>query len=397
MDGGGRILWIVLKWLIIAAILGGMLWRFLKRSEDDRLISKWIITAVLFPIAVMLMLSINPFLGVPLAACTAVLIGAMWAPNLGELFAKPFTSMYSGGDAQLEPQPLYSTAEARRKQGRYSQAIAEVQTQLAKFPNDFQGWLLLAQIQAEDKKDLAAAQLTICRLLNQHGHTPKNLAHALNRLADWQLKLGRDIEAARQSLETIIDKFPDSELALLASQRIAHLENPETLLKTSEPRRIPLPQSENGYVWDKSLDSGKAPMEDPSETAAKYVRHLDSHPLDYEAREKLAVIYAEHFERLDLAIDQFEQLISYPHQPVRQVVHWLNLLAGLYIKHAGDVNNARTCLERVISQYPKTAFAEQARQRMAFLNLEARSKKKSQVVKLGSYEQNIGLKTGWTT
>src|SRR5690348_18087515 len=55
--------------------------------------------------------------------------------------------------------------------------------------------------------------------------------------------------------------------------------------------------------------------------------HLEQHPLDTEAREKLAVIYADHYHRLDMATDELEQLIQQPNQPSRLVVRWLNLLA----------------------------------------------------------------------
>jgi hypothetical protein len=40
------------------------------------------------------------------------------------------------------------------------------------------------------------------------------------------------------------------------------------------------------------------------------------------------------------------------------------------------------------------AAAELARRRLALLKLEMKSKDKSQAVKLGSYEENIGLKRG---
>ena len=59
---------------------------------------------------------------------------------------------------------------------------------------------------------------------------------------------------------------------------------------------------------------------DPGEAAAAYVRHLEQHPLDMEAREKLAVLYAGHFKRLDLAASELEQMIAQPNQPPKLVV-----------------------------------------------------------------------------
>ena len=66
---------------------------------------------------------------------------------------------------------------------------------------------------------------------------------------------------------------------------------------------------------------------DPEQLAAVYVKHLEQHPLDTEVREKLAVIYANHYKRLDLATLELNQLIEEPNQPVKRVAHWLNLLA----------------------------------------------------------------------
>ncbi len=131
---------------------------------------------------------------------------------------------------------------------------------------------------------------------------------------------------------------------------------------------------------------------DPGQQAAEYVKHLEEHPHDTEAREQLAVIYADYYGRLDLATDQFEQMISQPNQPGRLVVHWLNLLADLQIRSGADYETARQTLQRIVDRDPNLASAEIARNRLALLRLELKAKEKSQAVKLGSYEQNIGLK-----
>jgi len=116
--------------------------------------------------------------------------------------------------------------------------------------------------------------------------------------------------------------------------------------------------------------------------------------LDTEVREKLAVLYADHYQRLDLATDQLEQLISQPSQPMKQVVHWLNLLADLQVRHHADFDQAWLTLGRIIQLYPNHPAADLARNRMDLLRLEFKGKETSQAVKLGSYEQNIGLKRG---
>jgi len=64
----------------------------------------------------------------------------------------------------------------------------------------------------------------------------------------------------------------------------------------------------------------------------------------------------------------------------------------LQIKLGGDAALARQTFQRIIDTFPKSAAAENARNRIAYLNLQLKPQQKSQVVKLGSYEQNIGLK-----
>ena len=113
-----------------------------------------------------------------------------------------------------------------------------------------------------------------------------------------------------------------------------------------------------------------------------------------EAREQLAVIYADHYRRLDLATQELEQMITYPSAPARLVVHWLNLLADLQVRCGTDYDTVRQTLQRIIDLGPSLAAAEIARKRMDFLNRELKANQGSEAVKLGSYEQNIGLKRG---
>jgi hypothetical protein len=109
-------------------------------------------------------------------------------------------------------------------------------------------------------------------------------------------------------------------------------------------------------------------------------------------REKLAVLYAEHYRRLDLAVMELENLIQQPHQQPKQVVHWLNLLADLHVKFDHDYEAARQALERIIALFPNQAAAETARRRLDHLRLELKSQTATTTVKLGEYEQDLGLK-----
>jgi tetratricopeptide (TPR) repeat protein len=387
--------------VITVGFIGWVLVCWLKRSDDPaRLIFKWALTA---PVVFVLLFWVGPmatssmggaFIGVPLAGACGIMLAALWRHNIADLLSKPFTSLYDGGSAEPTPMPAYSIAQAKQKKGNYLEAIAEIRKQLDRFPTDVEGQMLLAQIQAEDLKDLPAAELTIEHFCAQHGHAPQNIVYALYSLADWHLQISQDREAAQRELQKIIDLFPESEFALGAAHRIAHLGSPEMLLASHEERKFIVPEG----VRNLGLLRGRGPFQPaepkPEEMAAEYVKHLERHPLDTEAREKLAVIYADHYGRLDMAAGELEQMIGQPNQPGRLVVHWLNLLADLQIRHGASYETVRETLQRIVDRDPKAAPAELARSRQALLKLEMKSKDQSQAVKLGSYEQNIGLKRG---
>jgi len=392
----------ILGWIMAAILLAWIFIRALKRSEDPAfLVLKWILSGVtmwvlLLKVAPMIWTSgeAGAYLGVPLVACCGAALAIIWRKSISSIVANQVGSLFDGGDREVEPRPAYSVAQAKRNRGRYAEAVAEVRKQLAQFPTDFEGQLLLAQLQAEHMNDLQGAEVTIQRLCHQPGQPPGHLALALNTLADWHLKWAQDRDAARQDLEKIIGLLPDTEFSTLAAQRIAHLAGTAFLLEPHDRKALHVGPG----IQDMGLLHGDkhaaAPETRPEAAAEAYVKHLEEHPLDTEAREKLAMIYAEHYRRLDLAADQLEQLIGHPTQPARRVVHWLNLLTDLQIKYGGDYEQVRRTVQRIIDLFPGSAAAHLASNRMEYLKLELKGREQSQTVKLGSYEQDIGLKRG---
>ena len=389
--------------VVIVATLAGIawtMWRLLKNSYDpSALLFRWIITFVLivggyYAIDHIVGPNGGPMekvLGMFLGMFIGLILAGLWVPAIVGKVSDAIGSLYTGGNEPLPPQPFYSVAETRRKQHRFQEAIYEVQAELAKFPNDVKGQMLLASIQAEDLKDLPAAQLTIERFCAQPVHTPPHIAYALSTLADWHLK-AQDTDGAKAALEKIIALLPNTEQSNQAAQRIAHLASKETLLAAHEHKPIHLQQG----VRDLGLRSSTAdllkPEQDPAEVAGELALHLEQHPLDNEAREKLAAIYAEHYQRLDLAAEQIEQMVAAPNQTGKDVARWLNVLADLQLKHGADYDTIRATLQRIIDLFPELAAGQLAQQRIELLRLELKGKEKSQVVKLGSYEKDLGLK-----
>lgn len=394
----GRLSEIIINGLLLLLIIGFIVFRIAKKSDDPKVLTfKWILTAALIGYWLYGPASVHEggmtaFKALVTTMFEGLAMAILWRRSIAGIFANSIGGLYDGGTTPIEAKPLYSHAIALRNRGNYNEALAGVRKELEKFPGDFEGQMLLAKIQAENLNDLPGAAITIERIFNQSAHAPGNVALAVNTLADWYLKLNQDRDAARETLQRIIDRFPDSELSLLASQRIASLATTEHLIAQHDRKKFAVAEGiQNLGLLDPKLHPLPADA-DAAKQAADLVEHLKTHPLDAESREKLAVIYADHYNRLDLAADQLEQLITYPNQPGKRVAHWLNLLADLQIRHGANYETVRATVQRIVDLFPDLAAAEVARNRIVRLKLELKGKQKVDSVKLGTYEQDIGLK-----
>jgi len=390
--------WQIIRGTLIGLIgLAGLGWfivRTVKNAEEPpKMILKWILTVPTILLIAVAVPWFGPMGPLVIAAC-GVFMSLLWTPHIGAAMVRPLTNLIDGGNLPPVPTPAYSMAQAKQKKGLYLEAITDIRNQLARFPTDFEGHMLLAQIQAEDLKDLPGAELTIQRFCAQPGHAPKNITFALFSLADWQLKYGQDREAARRALEQIIELLPETEFALTAAQRIAHLGDAEMVLSPHERKKFTVHEGPRDLGLRQAAQAIKPVEKDPAQQAADYVKHLEKFPLDAEAREQLAILYADHYHRMDLAADQLEQLIQQPHRPNKLIVRWLNMLADLEVRSGVDYETIRQTLERIIELDPNHSAADNARKRIDLLKLELKSKQKTESVKMGNYEQKLGLKWG---
>ena len=379
------------------AVCGWALFFLLKRSYDPaKILFKCAFTIPFVFICIKFGVALGPY-GPFLIVLMGVVLSFMWTPHIGEWIASPLASLYDGGSEPPEPKPLYSIAYSKRKLNKPLEAIVEIRKQLAKFPNDFEGVTLLANIQAEDLKDLPSAEITFNHFCDLENAPPKQVAAAFTQLADWHLKFFHDADSARAALEKIIERFPDTELSLQTAQRIAHLGGTERQLRAAQERRsVFVPEGVKSAGLRETM-SDLVPEEiDSTKLASDFVKHLELHPDDTEAREKLAIIYARHYKRLDLAALELEHLIEQPEQPVKRVAHWLNLLADLQVHGGADYETIRSTLEKIIEKFSDLPVAELARNRLGLLKLEIKGKQETSNVKLGVYEQNIGLKSNRT-
>ncbi len=320
----------VALWLAIAALGAWLFHRWRTRSIDDTIgpPEKLSITALLLLLA-WAGIGLGPFAPFVIVFC-AVILSLTWTGDISEFISTKFLGMTHGGGDHT-PRAHYSLAQGKRARGRTAEAIAEVQTQLAQFPEDFEGRMLLAAIHAEDRRDLATAQEIVHDLLAKPDHSPNNIAIALNTLADWQLKYAKDNVAAAASFRGIIERSPDSAVALRAAQRLARLD----------------------------------PAADPNEAAdtgsflSDCIKQLARHPLDNATREQLARAYFERHGDLATAQAELENLIATPHQASKDIARWLQWLAD-WQAHEGDEASSQATLERIIGLFPNSALADEA-------------------------------------
>jgi len=380
--------------VLVAGGIGALAWRWLRKSvAPSKLVFKWIISAGLifwlvrivpkFPDSMLLLVSV-PF---------GVALGLMWAPSFATALAGLITNSIDGGDVPQDAQPFYSAAETKRRNGHVPEAIALVRKELEKFPGDFAGVMLLATILVEDMNDLPGAQIALERWMAGPAATPQGKASALTAMADWHLQFAQDPEAARVALERIVQELPNTPVAHQAAQRLAHLPTVEHLMAARTGAPVNLRPGEKDIGLRKDYTGPAAPASpDLGALADEYVTQLEKYPADTATREKLAVLYAEHYHRLDLAADQLEQLIGFPNETPRHAVEWLNLLADLQIRCGKDLAGAEATLRRIIEQFPNPALAEPAIARLASLQGEMRGGHAAQVKTMGVYEKDLGLK-----
>jgi hypothetical protein len=147
MNHTGDIVRGVLFLVLVIAAIGYVVVRSVQKAEDPaRMIFKWVLTVIMLAVLLLKVGAIvgrggytGGFIGIPLTAVCGLVLAGIWRHSIASLIAKPFSSLYDGGDEEPTPRPAYSVAQSRQKQGKYLEAIAEIRKQLDRFPTDMEG------------------------------------------------------------------------------------------------------------------------------------------------------------------------------------------------------------------------------------------------------------------
>jgi TolA-binding protein len=276
---------------------------------------------------------------------------------------------------RVKAPPLYSSAIAKMKFGKYSEAEWEIIRQLENAENDFNGWMLLAELHATQFKDLPEAEQIVLEVCDQPNVTRSQASVALHKLADWHLKFGNDPDAARRALQVICDRFPRSHLAHMAQLRLSQLPRTvEELREQRQARPIPLPAlgdhlDENTYEPIPALNS-----EEAAALANQLSDRLKHNPNDISVRERLARVLAQRLGKADLAIEQIELLLGMTETDGNKRPEWLGLIAAWQLRFKHDSAAAGEILERLIREFPNSPQALAAHRRLALMAAEKKLK-----------------------
>jgi hypothetical protein len=261
--------------------------------------------------------------------------------------------------------PMYGGAQGKINFGRYEDAEVEVIRQLEKKDNDFNGWMMLAELYATKFHRLDDAAQVIVDLCRDPSVGEVEASLACNKLADWQLQIGENPLAARAALDLLIQRAPNSHVARLAEARLKQMPRTrEDLLDLRKPRAIRLPALREDFAAPISDVQSK---HDASLEANRLSDRLREDPNDFGARERLAILLAEKLGQVNLGIEQLRLMINMPEVMGEKAAKWLGQIASWERHLNKNEQKFRAILNDLIRLYPNTSHALAARRQLQLI------------------------------
>lgn len=312
------------------------------------------------------------FFLVPLAALILWGYGATAAGVAGVVWLWPMVQRVIPLAFREKTGPAYHRAVVKMHGDKYKEAEAAVLEELDKSEDDFTGWLMLAGLYANHFGDLAGADRIIRDTCAQETANPSEVCVAFNQLADWHLQLANDPVAARDALEEICRRFPDTHMGRMARRRIQQLPaSREEVIARRTPKSFRLPVLGRHLDHAARLPASPAERKEAAARANDCVQQLQTNPDNMAVREELARILAERLDQVGAALEQMELLLNMPEASAAQAAEWLALMAAWQIKYQGDLQKGRETMERLVRRYPQSTHAFSAQRRLSLMDLEA--------------------------
>lgn len=312
-----------------------------------------------------------------LPAAFLVYLGQLWVLGWALLLICAPISYYAAPILRKPPKsPGYARAVARIKFGKYAQAEVEILKQLETAENDFDGWMMLAELHATRFKEIREAEQIILDLCLQPDITSSQISVALHKLADWQINITGDTEGAARSLDLICDRLPGTHLAYMAEMRRRQL--PRTNAEYREQQEIhpvPLPATTGNVAEQIVADRNATDLQSTVAIINQLSEVLTRNPQSVSDREKMARLLAEPLGKAALAIEQIELLLGMGHQPDVKRVEWLTLIAGWQLQLLHDETAAMETLAKIIADFPSTPQAFAAQRRLNLIKADVAARK----------------------
>jgi hypothetical protein len=261
--------------------------------------------------------------------------------------------------------PSYSQAIAKIKFGKFSEAELEVIKELEQCENDFNGWMMLAELYAVHFHDFKQAEQTVIDLCEQPDITPSDACVALHRLADWHLQLQNDPRGARRCMEAISQRYPRSHLdrmARLRLRRIPHTAEEWIEECRSKPLHLPALHDE---LEDPEI-AEPVDVDQLRQSAEVLTQKLARDPNDVRAREEFARLLAQ-LDKWEAAIDQVGLLLAMEGQMLSRRAEWMGLKAAWMLKLTPESPEVQKVLRRIIQEFPLSPQAMAAQRRIFLL------------------------------
>lgn len=344
-----------------AATLGWLLRELEPQAENRRQFNRTVLglSAFLVPLAMLIIWGFG--------AASAGVAGVMWLGPVVQAVI-PLT-------LRERAAPSYVRAVVNIHGDKYREAESAVIEELEKSEDDFNGWLMLAELYANHFDDLPGAERIIRETCAQAGTNASQFCVAFNALADWHLKLADDPAAARLALEEICQRFPDTHMERMARLRLQQLPaNREELLAQRAPKLIRLPALGGNLDHPAGAPASPAERKAAAARANACVQKLQKSPDDIAVREELARILAEQLDKAGAGIEQLELLLNMAGVSANQAAEWMELVAAWQIKYLGDLPKGRETLERLVRRYPQSSQAFGAQRRINLMDLEAKAR-----------------------
>lgn len=273
----------------------------------------------------------------------------------------------------------YGAAIGKMKFGKYEDAEMKVIEQLEKKENDFEGWMMLAELYATKYHRMDDAAQVILDLCHDPSIQEVEISIACNKLADWQLTLAQNPAAARAALDLLIQRLPGTHFARMAQVRLRQIPRTrEDLLDRKKPKPIRLPSLREEGAQIATTSDARARHEATLE-ANRLSDRLKDDPNDFEARERLAIIVAEKLGQVNLGIEQLRLMVKMPEAMGERAAKWLAQIASWERHLNKNETRFRALLAEIIRDYPNTTQALAAKRQLQLIEYEELEKQRPKV------------------